>query len=247
MESVIVRDNEELYTQLVLKAVIFDFDGVIVDSEPLHYRAFLRVAHKFDIDFSYKQYLERYVGYDDRDGFRTMINDWRPDLTAKQQDPTWLADLCQEKAHAFESIVGDGFESIQGTQQFIESINGKLPMAIASGAVESDISLILGQLRLADCFDAIITANDVTRSKPDPRTYELAVEKLAQNHPTQAIEASDCVAIEDTPAGLESARRAGLSTVGLTTTYPKAKLKLANRVLETLEELTIDLLRKWFD
>jgi len=243
----IVHQRRYPYTLAMLKAIIFDFDGVIVDSEPLHYRAFLRVACDLGIEFDYAQYLDRYVGFDDRDGFRAMLADVSGSKPHDPDDHDPIALLCQEKAHAFETLVAEGFETIPGMLGFIEQARQQMPIAIASGATKCDIDLILGRLNLTPYFHPIITADDVTRSKPDPRTYALAVDGLADQHPDLAIKPPDCLAIEDTPAGIESARKAGVKTLGLTTTHGADRLGAAHRVIQTAEGLTLDLLHQWFD
>ena len=109
----------------MLKAIVFDFDGVIVDSEPLHYRSFLHVARGLGIEFSYDQYLNRYVGFDDRDGFQAMLADA---AGSKQNVPVsheQIVRLCQEKAVAFETVVAEGFETIPGILKLIEQASNR--------------------------------------------------------------------------------------------------------------------------
>jgi beta-phosphoglucomutase-like phosphatase (HAD superfamily) len=121
-----------------------------------------------------------------------------------------------------------------------------LPVAIASGATRKDVTLILDRLRISELFSPIVTADKVTRSKPDPETYELAAEGLKVLHPQLSIERDGCLAIEDTAAGVESARGAGLRTLGLATTTDGSSLGRAERVLPSLGGLTIDRLRQWY-
>lgn len=229
------------------KAIVFDFDGVVVDSEPLHYRAFLQVVLRYDVHFDYDQYLERYVGLDDRDGFRAILARRPQSKTPVECDDALIATLCQQKAEAFESIVAEGFEPIAGILDFIGRLGSALPMAIASGATRGDVRLILGKLGLTDQFNPIITADDVARSKPDPATYLLAVQGLAQRLGQPALAASDCLAIEDTPAGLESARQAGLRTLGLATTHQAEALRMADRVIGSVQHISVQQLHAWFD
>lgn len=243
----IVHRRRHPYTLAMLKAIVFDFDGVIVDSEPLHYRAFLHVARGLGMEFDYAQYLERYVGFDDRDGFRAMLTDVPGTTPSQSGDNDQIALLCEMKAAAFEAVVAQGFETIPGMLRLIEQARQQMPIAIASGATKQDIDLILNKLNFTTFFNPIVTADDVARSKPDPHTYSLAVDGLANQHSKLAIEPSDCLAIEDTPAGIESARRAGLKTLGLATTHGADKLHAAHRVVQTVDGLTLDVLRQWFD
>jgi len=143
--------------------------------------------------------------------------------------------------------VGQGVEPIAGVIDLISDIGQQAPIAIASGATRRDIDLVLDKLALTQRFDPIITANDVQRSKPDPATYTRAVNGLAARRPELAIQSHQCLAIEDTPAGIESAKRAGLKTLGVATTYPSEKLRIADRVVQTMESVTFDQLCDWFD
>lgn len=229
----------------MLKAIVFDFDGVIVDSEPIHYRAFLDVAATFEFTFDYEHYLRHYVGFDDRDGFRHMLVE-----AGQPVDEQLVADLCNQKQEAFDRIAGEGVPMIQGARELIEeaaAITGAWPIAVASGATSADIDLILGGLSLRDRFAVIVSADHVHRSKPHPQTYELAVERLAGRYPDLAIKPEHCLAIEDTAAGLESAKAAGLRTLALTTTTGPAALAAAERVEENLSNVTIETLDQWYD
>src|SRR5699024_9368515 len=117
---------------------------------------------------------------------------------------------------------------------------------IASGATRADIQIILKKLNRQESFETIVTADDVERSKPDPKTYSLAVEKLAKLHPELNLKPQDCLAIEDTFAGLSSARDAGLKTIALTTTSPKDSLSIADKIVENPDELSIEKLKEIF-
>lgn len=229
----------------MLKAIVFDFDGVIVDSEPIHYRAFLRVAQTFGVEFSYDQYVEKYIGYDDRDAFRVMLG-LPTGVPAKPAEESRVAGYIDQKADAFEAVVNEGIEMIPGVEPLIRAAGAKMPIAIASGASRRDIALILNKLGLSSLFRVVVTADDVARSKPDPETYARAVEILAGKFPQMNLHASHCVAIEDTAAGIESARGAGLQTLALLTSTPSEKLRRAHRVMEAKGAPTLEQLASWF-
>lgn len=226
----------------MLKAIVFDFDGVVVDSEPLHYRAFMEVGKGIGVAFDYAHYLKHYIGFDDRDAFRAML--------ASAHMPTedsHVTELCHLKKGAFENLVNQGAAAIPGAVDLIDEAYGQIPIAIGSGATTFDIELMLRGLGRRDRFEVIVSADDVYRSKPDPATYRLAVEQLAAKHPELNLTPNDCLAIEDTAAGIESARGAGLMTLGITTTGPASALARAGRVEQGLEGVTMDQLRQWFD
>lgn len=220
----------------MLKAIVFDFDGVIVDSEPLHFQAFAELFAPLGMSLTYEQYLDQYIGFDDRDAIRHACAS-----IGRTVDPAQLAALIQQKAVLFESIVAQGVKAIPGAVELIESAAGAIELAICSGALRSDIELILPALRtgLGDRFSVIVSADDVERSKPDPACYRLACERLG-------LPPAHCLAIEDTPAGLEAARGAGMQTLGLTTTHRADQLD-ADRVVDSLAGLDVRLLKRWLD
>lgn len=226
----------------MLKAIVFDFDGVVADSEPIHYRAFLEVGKRIGVAFDYAHYLRHYIGFDDRDAFRAMLAS-----ANMPTDEAHVSELCQQKRIAFESLVNSGAAAIPGAVELIDEAHGQLPIAIGSGATSFDIELMLEGLGRRDKFEVIVSADHVRRSKPDPATYRLAVEQLAVKHPALNLTPGECLAIEDTAAGIESARGAGLMTLGITTTGPASALTRANRVEQGLEGVTMSLLRQWFD
>ena len=219
----------------MIEAIVYDFDGVIVDSEPLHYRSFLRVVEPMGIRFSYETYMRHYIGFDDRDGFRAMAADHGVELGEAR-----LTELIEAKARAFEQVVADGIEPFPGVRELIEATAKAMPIAICSGALRSDIDAILPAVLengYADWFKAIVTADDVARSKPDPQSYALACERLG-------VSPASALAIEDTPTGLMSARDAGMRTLAVTNTWPAEELTDADHVVHSLAELDVDSLRK---
>lgn len=230
-------------------AIIFDFDGVIVDSEPLHYQAFVLTGKSFGYDFTWEQYMAQFIGFDDRDAFKYMLAQAIEGGAAPDIDDvnTAVAELVEKKRSAFEAIAAMQTAAIPGTLALIDEAHAaNLPIAIASGATHADIEQMLAILGKRDRFDIIVAADDVEHSKPDPATYRIAFEKLAAQHPDAHLTPATTLAIEDTSAGLASAKGAGLMTLGLTTTGPAASVAKAERVTENLEGVTLETLREWF-
>ena len=227
-----------------MKAIVFDFDGVVFDSEPVHFQAFLMVSKGLGVEFDYQKYLQDFIGFDDRDAFRVMLDmiGYEGDRTAK------VAELCDQKQDAFESLVKAGVaKPIEGVMDFVKQVrDAGVPFAVASGATRLDIELMLDSIGMRDVFNVIVTADDVAVSKPHPETYEKAVAKLAEKHPEKGLVTKRCIAIEDTATGIKSAKAAGLQVLGITTSYESDRLHEAHRVIDRFEEISPEILKSWF-
>ncbi len=214
------------------EAVIFDFDGVIVDTEPLHYAAFQRVLEPLGLHFTWQEYVETYIGFDDRDAFRHAFS---TKGTTLNQDK--LRSLIEQKAAFFKDIIESGVSVYPGVLDLISHLHtNKYPLALCSGALRSDIDPILATLGISDCFDIIVTADDVAASKPDPECYQLAFQRLQAVH-QHSFSMEVTIAIEDTPAGIAAAKAAGLMVCAVTNSYPAARLDQATFVTDSLSSL----------
>ena len=214
-------------------AVIFDFDGVIVDTEPLHYKAFQQILVPQGLGYSWEQYISTYMGFDDRDAFQEVyaING----LTINVNE---LSNLIAVKAAIFQEIIRSGITAYPGAVELIKALHrSKIPLAICSGALRSDIIPILEMLEIKECFDIIISADNVSKSKPDPESYQLAFDQLSSFHPKSQITKMHTVAIEDTPAGITSASDAGLMVIAITNSYTKEYLAKSDYITDSLDTL----------
>lgn len=219
----------------MLSAVIFDFDGVIVDSEPLHFQAFLDVLQPEDMGFTWNEYVETYIGFDDRDAFRECFKAHGQELTDEK-----LAELIEKKAVRFEELVHEGHaHPFAGSVELIRDIAGKKPLALCSGALRSDILPILKQLDLEGVFEVMVTAEDVHVSKPDPASYTLAYQKLQQKFGDKIGSPETCIAIEDTSAGIRSAKGAGLKVLAVTHSYESHELSQADWIVDSFEPIDL--------
>lgn len=211
----------------MLRAVVFDFDGIIVDSEPMHYEAFQDVLKPRGLDFTWEEYCETYIGFDDRDAFQTVHKEHGRDLSDEE-----LAQLIEQKAKRFQHLVHEGqAKPLPGVIELIKSLPGRLPIALCSGALREDIIPILSQLEIAHLFDQIVTAEDTPRSKPASDPYQLTLENLEVEDPARTI------AIEDTPAGILSAKGAGMKVLAVTNSYGREFLLEADAITDTLEKI----------
>jgi len=207
----------------MISAVIFDFDGIIVDSEKLHWAAFDRVARPLGKIISWPEYVDAFIGFDDRDAFRHAF----PGLEKNE-----LAELMKKKAAAFQDLLeSDGAAALPGSVDLINRLSGNIPLAICSGALRQDILPVLKKLGIEKAFDTIVTADDTHISKPDPAPYKLAAKTLG---------VISGLAIEDTPAGISSAKGAGLKVLAVTNSYASEFLTQADAVVASLEGLTLE-------
>jgi len=211
----------------MLSAVIFDFDGIIVDSEPMHFRAFNEVLNPLEIEISWEDYCEIYIGFDDRDALREAFKRNNKKLSTRD-----LKHLIEQKAEVFQTFIQAGEATpLPGAVELIKSIPVRLPIALCSGALREDILPIIENLGIANAFSRIVTAEDTPKSKPHPAPYQLAIEQLDIDDPATAV------AIEDTPAGILSAKGAGLKVLAVTNSYDRDYLMEADAVTDSLENI----------
>ncbi len=212
----------------MLSAVIFDFDGVIVDSEPMHFKAFNEVLEPSGKSITWEAYCEIYIGFDDRDAFKAIFKANGAKLSTRD-----MRRLIAAKADAFQVLIQNGDATpLPGAIELIKSIPVRLPVALCSGALKEDILPILKNLGIENAFTVIVTAEDTPKSKPDPAPYKLALEKL------NISDAATALAIEDTPAGILSAKKAGMKVLAVTNSYDQGYLMEADSITDSLENVS---------
>lgn len=212
------------------EAVIFDFDGVIVDTEPLHYQAFLRTLEPLGLRFTWQEYVDAYMGFDDRDAFTAVFRARGVELDDRKR-----TELVAAKGKVFREVIRDGVNPYPGAMEMITALHASgLPLAICSGALRSDIDPIVAGLGIAKCFREIVTADEVLKSKPDPECYTLAFMRLARACPSRLTVPRDSLAVEDTPAGVRAAKRAGLTVLAVTNTHAGPELAEADHIADSL-------------
>ena len=223
----------------MLRAIVFDFDGVIADSEPLHFRAFRDVLAASGVELTEHDYYTRYLGFDDLGAFNAI---------AAERGRAWsaadLAGLAARKAERMEALERDASVLFPGAAAAILRAAAAVPLAIASGALGAEIRRVLDRADLTRYFSAIVSAEDTPAGKPAPDPYRRAVELLSAAAGDPVLQAAECVAIEDSRWGIESARTAGLRTVGVTTSYAAGELSQADLVIASLVDLDVARLQR---
>ncbi len=223
----------------MLRAVIFDFDGVITDSEILHFRAFNAVLAPHGFELTKNEYYKDYLGMSDKDCFGSLIREGKLRIPETQ-----IPALIQQKTQIFERLARTEGRIIEGVREFLDLLAGaQVPIAICSGALRPEIELILEEAGLRSRFDVIVSAEDVHRGKPDPEGFLLTLRKINEIS-LDPITPESCIVIEDSHWGLKAARAAGMRTIAVTNTYEAAQLKQADRIVARLDQLTVADLRK---
>jgi beta-phosphoglucomutase len=218
----------------MLQAVIFDFDGVITDSEILHLRAFNKVLAPHGVELTKKEYYTKYLGLSDVDCFNTLIGERRLAL-----DKSQVKTLVRQKTRIFEELARTDGKIIEGVREFLDMLAAeKVRTAICSGALRAEIELILEDANLRGFFEVIVSAEEVRRGKPHPDGFLLTLKRLNADGVTR-ITANRCVVIEDSHWGLQAAQAAGMQTVAVTNTYEAEQLAGAGKIVSRLDALTM--------
>jgi beta-phosphoglucomutase family hydrolase len=218
----------------MLEAVIFDFDGVLVDSEKLHYQAFNRVLAKFNYQLSIRDYYDKFLGLSDLELSRVVNKEGKLSLSNQQ-----FEKLLGDKANLFKEMAATEAGIIEGVPQFLKMLaDNRIPIAICSGALLREIEMILMGAGLREFFEVIVSAEQVKRGKPDPEGFTLAL-KLLNKKLHKSIKPANCVVIEDSHWGLEAAKSAGMQAVAITNTYAAEHLKPADKVVVHLNDMSL--------
>ncbi len=222
-----------------MDALIFDFDGVLVDSEPVHLECYQQVLRDAGISLTREEYYARYLGYDDYDAFGLILHDRGMTLDDEQ-----IEVLVAKKTTLVKQSFARLIRAQPGALKLVEAAEiAVIPTAVCSGGLLEEIDLALSSLKMREHFMAIVSADEVQHGKPDPEGYRAALAKLIQLS-GRVLLASKTVAIEDAPAGIAAAHAAGMKVLAVTTSYDAAALADADRVAESLEDVTVADLEK---
>lgn len=209
----------------MLRAVIFDFDGIIVDSEPLILKLTQEMASLEGWSVSDEEYYRDYLALDDRGIIEHLYASHGRSLDTARRD-----ELVAWKARRYEDIIRDGLPALPGAVDFVMGLSRRCTLAIASGSLYVEIHHLLVKLGLREKFSVLATADDCRRSKPDPEVYLLALSRLRQLpvFGERPLKPEECLAIEDAPLGATAAKAAGLKCLALTHSRPAAELRHAD-------------------
>ena len=219
----------------MFKAVIFDFDGVITDSEVLHLRAFNQSLVPYGVEISTKDYYTNYLGFSDFDCYKALTDNGLLKIDERQ-----IGGIINEKSQIFEELTKTEGRTIEGVHEFLQMLEeNNIHMAICSGSLLVEIEVVLEESRLRHFFAEIVSAEQVKKGKPHPEGFLLALQKLNKTC-RPPIAANECIIIEDSRWGLQAGKAAGMHTIAVTNSYDAEQLTIAEKIVAHLNELTIN-------
>jgi HAD superfamily hydrolase (TIGR01509 family) len=221
-----------------MRAVIFDFDGVIADTEPLHFESLRRTLADIDIVLTEQDYYADYLGFDDRGCILEALR-----INRHPMSSSLVEELMAKKAAAYLASIKDHLVIFPGVREFVEGAAAIYPIAIASGALRAEIELVLEQIGVRKAFGHITSAEDVTCGKPNPEPFLQALAGLNGRHSAAPITPASCLAIEDSRPGIRAARSAGMKVLAVANTHTVQDLHEADAISHSLSETNLEDLR----
>lgn len=223
----------------MLRAIIFDFNGILVDDEPIHLELFQKVLEEEGLSLTDEDYYARYLGMDDRGCFRAVFKD-----RVRPLDDDTLAKLIQRKAGYYRESIATRTVIFPGVETLVSALAQRLPLAVASGALREEIEMILKGVGLKNYFQVIVSAEDVAEGKPHPEIFIKALREL-NGKADKPIRSSECLVVEDSKEGILAAHRAGIKCLAVANSHPAGELR-AEAVVGSLEEVTLPFLESLF-
>jgi len=211
------------------RAVLFDFDGVIVNSEPLHFLAFHEILAAEKIELSEREYYQDMIGFDDRGAFQHIFA-----ARGRELDPKTLLRVLTRKSEVMMDLIHRRkLEPLPGTEEFVRALWRHCPLGICSGGLREEIEVMLQGVTLRDCFSVIVAAEDVDVGKPDPRGYVLTARLLSEKSKRE-LTPSDCLIVEDAPTVIRQVKALGYPTLAVASSYPPEQLGDGDYVVTSL-------------
>jgi len=208
------------------KAVIFDLDGVISDTQRLHFEVDVEVLKRKGIDFPFKR-MNRYAGVSDREFFRELV------FKKKKFSEKEMEKIIEMKYEILFKKMKGNLKPIKGVIELIKRLKrNSFRLAVASSSPKKAVNFVLSSFKIKKYFDVILSREDVVKAKPDPEIY-LKAAKLLKLKP------EDCLVIEDSPSGIKAAKSAGMKCIAIATTLKKEQLKQADKIINSFEELSL--------
>lgn len=220
----------------MIRAIIFDLDGTIANTEPLHYEAFARILHGEGIELDRDDYFRRLIGFDDRDCFTTVLKD-----AGRSVPEAALADLTARKAAVYQEMIAGRDVTFPGAVEFVRRCAQRFPLAVATGTLRVEAETILARAGVRELFADIVAAEDVEHGKPAPDCFEKALGRLGfllRLRPP--LQPAQCLVVEDTVAGVQAAHRAAMPVLAVCHDASPEALRAAEVVCKSIGEVDLD-------
>jgi len=226
----------------MLRAIILDFNGVILDDEPLHFAAMRESVAEFGIDLEREEYWEKYLPLDDKRCLKAICRDHSAHLSEAERTKALM-----RKSELYRRLLRDDFRLFDGAAEFIRAAASLYPLALASGARRREIESTLESTGLRRYFVSIVAAEDFIRGKPHPESFLLALDRLNDILDSPQIQPRECLVVEDSVGGIRGARAAGMTCLAVTNSYPREMLQGAQGIVNSLAEVKLDGLQGLFE
>ncbi len=224
----------------MLRAIIFDFNGIVLNDEPFHFLSMRDAVAPLGIRITQDEYYSRYLPMDDSNCLDAICRDHSVQITPGQR-----TRILERKPQIYRALLKDGFPFAPGIEDFIRTAAARYPIALASGARRDEIESALSAKGVLACFRVILGAEDFAVGKPAPASYLETLDRLNKTLDGQRpVLPGECLVIEDSVGGVEGVRGAGMVCLAVAGTYTRDRLSGANRVVNSLQDVTFDSLEE---
>jgi phosphoglycolate phosphatase/beta-phosphoglucomutase len=216
----------------MIKAIFFDFNGVIIDDESIQMKAYQDILREHDVPLTQEWYFDA-LGMDDKTFVRYAFERAKKPLSSELHTA-----VLEQKTQLHRTMIEDELPLFPGVVTFLKSLSRRYELGLVSMANTAEIGYVLNRARIGSLFTVLITADDVNVCKPAPACYETGLKRLNENRRERRLLPllpSECLAIEDSPPGIKSARAAGMHTLGVTNTVSEAELRAADAEVVTAD------------
>jgi len=221
----------------MIRAVLFDFNGVIVDDEPIHFQLFQKVLKEEGFSLTKEDYYSKYLGMDDLDCFKTAIEDQKG-----KADLQKIEAMIQRKSRYYEEIIKSSPPFVPGALEVIKALAKTHFLAVVSGALRREIQMALKAGGVESQFNCVIAAEDIEHGKPNPEGFEKAFLTINRDHvaSSEMLLPVECLVIEDSIWGIDAAKAAGMPVIGVTTSFKEAELPGALLYLKDFSKVDVE-------